>query len=105
MESESKKLQREQSALEETIHSLELNLFSANESLEKFKQQMNFNAEELERWIKEREKIEEDKAILEKYKRQDETLVKNLNLQIQNLNRQTIKASNWETLYFICLFC
>lgn len=94
MESESKKLQREQSALEETIHSLELNLFSANESLEKFKQQMNFNAEELERWIKEREKIEEDKAILEKYKRQDETLVKNLNLQIQNLNRQTIKASN-----------
>lgn len=94
LESEGKKLQQERTSLEGTIHGLEMNVFHLGERLNEFRQQMNFNAEDLDRWIKEREKIEEDKAVLEKYKRQDEARVKELNLQIQNLNRQIIKVSS-----------
>ena len=56
---------------------------------------MNFNAEELQKWIAEREKQEEDALVLEKYKRQDEAVVKDLNLQIHKLNKDIVHV--WPT--------
>ena len=94
LENERSKLKAEQSQLLQTLHQLQLSLFKANEQLDAFKLEMNFNAEELEKWIAQREKLEDDKKVLEKYKRQDEAHVKDLNLQIEALNKQTLQASS-----------
>lgn len=90
MESEKSKVQAEQLKLEQTIHQLEMSIFKSKEQLDAFKLEMNFNAEELQKWITEREKQEEDAFVLEKYKRQDEAVVKDLNLQIHKLNKDII---------------
>lgn len=88
MEAEKSKAQAEQSRLEQALHQLKMSIFKSNEQLDAFKLEMNFNAEELQKWIAEKEKQEEDALILEKYKRQDEAIVKDLNLQIQKLNKE-----------------
>ncbi len=46
---------------------------------------MNFNQEELEQWSLAAKQKEEDNLALEKYRRQDEIKVKELNLEIEKL--------------------
>jgi len=53
--------------------------------MEEHKLQMNFNQEELEQWSLAAKQKEEDNLALEKYRRQDEIKVKELNLEIEKL--------------------
>lgn len=95
MKTDIEKTQNEKKALEQKIKDLELLTFKSNERLEAFKMEMNFNAKQLRQWIAEREKQEEDKRVLEKYRRQDEDQIKNLNLQIQKLDRRIFQADHF----------
>jgi len=65
-----------------------MSIIKSNERLDEFKKEMDFNAEELKKWIAEWQKQEEDEAILEKYRRPDEAVVKDLNRQIQKLDKE-----------------
>ena len=53
--------------------------------MEQHKLEMNFNQEELEQWSLAAKQKEEDNLALEKYRRQDEIKVKDLNLEIEKL--------------------
>jgi len=53
--------------------------------MEQHKLEMNFNQEELEQWSLAAKQKEEDNLALEKYRRQDEIKVKELNLEIEKL--------------------
>lgn len=51
--------------------------------MEELKLMMNWNQEELEQWSLAAKQKEEDNLALEKYKRQDEIKIKDLNLDIE----------------------
>lgn len=53
--------------------------------MEQHKLTMNYNQEELEQWSLAAKQKEEDDLALQKYKRQDEIKVKELNLEIEKL--------------------
>ena len=53
--------------------------------MDKFRMQMHWNQEDLEQWALAARQKEEDNITLEKYKRADETKIKELNLQIERL--------------------
>jgi len=65
--------------------------------MEEHKLQMNFNQEELEQWSLAAKQKEEDNLALEKYRRQDEIKVKELNLEIEKL---TVEFSFLSSLFF-----
>ncbi len=53
--------------------------------MDQFKLEMNWNQEELEQWALATRQKEEDHLTLEKYRRADETKIKELTLQIEKL--------------------
>lgn len=60
-------------------------IFKANERMDQFKLEMNWNQEELEQWALAARQKEEDNLTLEKYRRSDEAKIKELTLQIEKL--------------------
>ena len=60
-------------------------IFKANEKMDQFKLEMNWNQEELEQWALATRQKEEDHLTLEKYRRADELRIKDLTLQIEKL--------------------
>lgn len=70
---------------QERLNDIQNQIFKANEKMEEYKLQMNFNQEELEQWSLAAKQKEEDNLALEKYRRQDEIKVKELNLEIEKL--------------------
>ncbi len=60
-------------------------IFKANERMDQFKLEMNWNQEELEQWALAARQKEEDNLTLEKYRRADEAKIKELTLQIEKL--------------------
>eukprot|EP00163_Fabomonas_tropica_P006085 TRINITY_DN15701_c0_g1_i2.p1 TRINITY_DN15701_c0_g1~~TRINITY_DN15701_c0_g1_i2.p1 ORF type:complete len:789 (-),score=351.97 TRINITY_DN15701_c0_g1_i2:152-2518(-) len=63
-------------------------IFSKNEEADIIKQQMNWNGEELEQWALAAKQKEEDALALEKYQRQDEKKIKELELQLQKVTKE-----------------
>jgi chromosome segregation ATPase len=58
-------------------------MFAANEKLEQFKQNMNWNQEELLQWSLAAKQKDEDKEALEKYEKIDNVKIKNLTLKME----------------------
>ena len=71
--------------LQDRLNNLQNMIFKANESIDKYKLEMNWNQEELEQWALAARQKEEDNLTLEKYERADEAKIKELSLQIEKL--------------------
>ncbi|KAJ1447057.1 hypothetical protein M885DRAFT_576621 [Pelagophyceae sp. CCMP2097] len=83
-------LKREQGALE--LHDAQLQVlqngvFEANERMDRFKIEMNWNQEELEQWALASKQKEDDDAALQRYTRADEAKVGSLALNIEKLSK------------------
>merc|ERR1712072_158802 len=79
---------RYQKVLDDTqdhVNSISNELMRGNEKLDQFKLEMNWNQEELEQWaIAARQKEEDEKTLL-KYKRADDSKVRELTLALEKL--------------------
>jgi len=73
-------------------NSLQNELFAANEKLEKFKLQMNWNQEELLEWSTAIKQKEEDKEVIERYHRQDNARLKQLVQTVEKNSRALREA-------------
>ena len=72
---------------QDKLNSIQNNHFVATETLEQFKQQMNWNQEELLQWSLAAKQKDEDRAALEKYAKTDEVKLKHLILKNENMAR------------------
>ena len=79
---ESKNVQSSIQFVQEQLNTVQSLIFKANEKMDEFKMQMNWNQEELEQWAVAAKQKEEDFLAIEKYKRADEFKIKELNLQL-----------------------
>lgn len=62
-------------------------IFSANEDMDRFKLQMNWNQEELEQWALAAKQKEEDNLALQKYTRADDVKIKELRCERGRTNK------------------
>merc|ERR1712228_169608 len=85
LKAESVRLQKLFDDIQDQVNSYSSELMRGNEKLDQFKLEMNWNQEELEQWAIAARQNEEDELTLEKYKRADETKVKELTLAIEKL--------------------
>lgn len=72
---------------EDKVNSIQNNHFAATEKLEQFKQQMNWNQEELLQWSLAAKQKDEDREALRKYSKADEAKLKALVLKNENMSR------------------
>lgn len=87
IQQEMRKLDAECSDLETKLNSLQSFLFKGNEAMDKFKLQMNWNQDEMEQWTMAARQKEEDAMALERYRRADDSKIKELTLEIEKLTR------------------
>ena len=65
-------------------------IYRANEKMDEFKMQMNWNQEELEQWALAAKQKEDDKMALDKYTRADELKIKELSMQLEVLTKDDL---------------
>mmetsp|Transcript_41567 Transcript_41567/g.109721 ORF Transcript_41567/g.109721 Transcript_41567/m.109721 type:complete len:891 (+) Transcript_41567:143-2815(+) len=70
---------------QDKINSFSNELMRGNEKLDQFKLEMNWNQEELEQWAIAARQKEEDELTLEKYRRADDSKVRELTLALEKL--------------------
>merc|ERR1712194_102300 len=79
------RLQKLMDDTQDQVNSFSNELMRGNEKLDQFKLEMNWNQEELEQWAIAARQKEEDELTLEKYKRADDSKVRELTLAVQKL--------------------
>merc|ERR1711920_700000 len=79
------RLQKLMDDTQDQINSFSNELMRGNEKLDQFKLEMNWNQEELEQWAIAARQKEEDELTLEKYKRADDSKVRELTLAVEKL--------------------
>merc|ERR1719343_1829019 len=85
LQSESVRLQKILDDTQDQINGFTNELTRGNEKLDQFKLEMNWNQEELEQWAIAAKQKEEDEMTLEKYRRADDSKVRELTLAIEKL--------------------
>lgn len=82
---------------QDRLNNIQNMIFKANEKMDQFKLEMNWNQEELEQWALATRQKEEDNLTLEKYRRADEAKIKELTLTIEKLTIEvSLKAQELE---------
>lgn len=76
------------------LNNLQNLIYKANEKLDEFKLQMNWNQDDLDQWAIAAKQKEEDNLILQKYTRADEIKIKELSLVIEQLNKELLNKKN-----------
>jgi coiled-coil domain-containing protein 39 len=76
---------------QDMLNQLQNNIYKANEKMDEFKMQMNWNQEDLDQWAVASRQKEEDNLALQKYTRADEIKVKELNLNVEQLNKELLE--------------
>ena len=87
---ESKKILGDIEFVQEQLNTVQQQIHKANETLDEYKMQMNWNQEELEQWAVASKQKEDDFLAIEKYKRADEFRIKELNLQMGVLTKEAM---------------
>mmetsp|Transcript_7915 Transcript_7915/g.13116 ORF Transcript_7915/g.13116 Transcript_7915/m.13116 type:complete len:931 (-) Transcript_7915:200-2992(-) len=85
---ESKKIQTDISFIQDQINSTQTLIFQANEKMDEFKMQMNWNQEELEQWAVASKQKEDDNMAIDKYRGADEIKIKELSLELERLTKE-----------------
>jgi chromosome segregation ATPase len=83
-----------QNKLEEVqnqLNTVQADIYKANERLDEFKMQMNWNQEELEQWAVAAKQKEEDNIALQKYTRADELKIKELSMQLETNTKERVE--------------
>ena len=94
MKNEIEKLDNRIADQQDRLNNIQNMIFKANEKMDQFKLEMNWNQEELEQWALAARQKEEDNLTLEKYRRADEAKIKELTLQIEKLTIEVAKKAN-----------
>merc|ERR1719161_598965 len=76
---------------QDRTNALQTEIFKGNERLDQFKLEMNWNQEELEQWALAARQKEEDEMTLEKYRRADDSKIRELTLTVERL---TVEIAN-----------
>lgn len=84
---EMRKIDAESADLESKLSAVQSFLFKGNEAMDKFKLQMNWNQDEMEQWAVAAKQKEDDALTLERYRRADESKIKELSLEIEKLTK------------------
>merc|ERR1712113_940757 len=79
------RLQKLMDDTQDQVNAFSNELMRGNEKLDQFKLEMNWNQEELEQWAIAARQKEEDELTLEKYKRADDSKVRELTLAVRKL--------------------
>merc|ERR1712085_242395 len=79
------RLQKLMDDTQDQVNSFSNELMRGNEKLDQFKLEMNWNQEELEQWAIAARQKEEDEMTLLKYRRADDSKVRELTLAIEKL--------------------
>jgi len=87
MRADATKVEKVISELVDQTSAVKSAIFQANETLEQFKLQMNWNQEELLQWSLAAKQKDEDKAVLEKYEKEDNARLKALRMKVEKLAR------------------
>jgi chromosome segregation ATPase len=87
---ESNALISQTESAQDHLNQLQNQIYQANEKMDEFKMQMNWNQEELDQWAVAANQKEEDNLALQKYTRADEIKIKELSLNIEQLNKELI---------------
>lgn len=64
---------------------LQIQLYQTSEKLDQLKLVMNWNQDEMDQWVQAERQKEEDNVVLEKYEKQDDSVMKDLNLRIEKI--------------------
>lgn len=75
----------------ERVAKLEMQISRTKKEMESLKLSSDWNQEELERWATATAKRESDELILEKYRRADESRIKELSLKLENLTQLSVE--------------
>ena len=94
LKNEIEKLDNRIADQQDRLNNIQNMIFKANEKMDQFKLEMNWNQEELEQWALAARQKEEDNLTLEKYRRADEAKIKELTLQIEKLTIEVAKKAN-----------
>lgn len=94
LKNEIEKLDNRIADQQDRLNNIQNMIFKANEKMDQFKLEMNWNQEELEQWALAARQKEEDNLTLEKYRRADEAKIKELTLQIEKLTVEVARKAN-----------
>jgi chromosome segregation ATPase len=87
---ESKKLATDIETVQSQLNDIQGSIYKANDKMDEFKMQMDWNQEELEQWAVAAKQKDDDNLTLQKYARADELKIKELNLRIEHLTKDLI---------------
>merc|ERR1712087_233278 len=85
LKAETVRLQKVLDDTQDQVNAFSNELMRGNEKLDQFKLEMNWNQEELEQWAIAARQKEEDEMTIDKYKRADDSKVRELTLAIEKL--------------------
>merc|ERR1711988_498685 len=88
LQAETVRLQKVLDDTQDHINGISNELMRGNEKLDQFKLEMNWNQEELEQWAIAAKQKEEDEMTLERYRRADDSKVRELTLAIEKLTHE-----------------
>ncbi|KAG5184850.1 flagellar associated protein [Tribonema minus] len=88
---ELKRMDTEAASLRDKLNNVQNSMFMANEAMDQFKLQMNWNQGELEQWALAARQKDEDNLALERYRREDEARARELSLQIEKLSHSAVE--------------
>lgn len=89
---DSKAIQDDIEKTQDRLNSVQNQIYLANEKMDEFKMQMNWNQEELDQWAVAARQKEEDNLALQKYTRADEVKIKELTLNLEMLSKQLLQV-------------
>jgi hypothetical protein len=92
VKAEIKKVSAEVAELMENMNANQNNIYQASEKMERIRNQLNWNQQQLSEWLEKAKVVEEDSQALEKYSRADEAKIKDMSLNIERLMQELSKA-------------
>lgn len=87
---ETRTMQQNLELVQDQLNTVQTSIYRANEKMDEFKMQMNWNQDELEQWAVAAKQKEEDNITLQKYTRADDLKIKELSMQLEYYNKELV---------------